>query len=113
MPDVPLRPMATNMPEAMMRVMRVMPLTGLLPTMAMALAATVVKRKAMTVTTSHATSACQKVPMTPIQKKSRTPMRATALIYTMCFIEMSRCQRTILLSSLLPPRSSRAARPTA
>lgn len=78
MPLVPSRPMATNTPEAMMRVMRVMPLTGLLPTMAMALAATVVKRNAMTVTTIHATSACQKVWITPNQKKRSTPRSASA-----------------------------------
>lgn len=66
MPLDPLMPIATNMPEATMRVIRVMPLTGLVPTMAMALAATVVNRNAMTVTTAHATSACQKLWMTPV-----------------------------------------------
>lgn len=47
-PAVPLSPAATMMTEARIRVMSVMPLTGLVPTMAMALAATVVKRNAMT-----------------------------------------------------------------
>ena len=61
MPEVPLRPIATNTPDAIIRVIRVMPLTGLLPTMAMALAATVVKRKAIIVTTIHAMNACQNV----------------------------------------------------
>ena len=79
MPDVPLRPMATNTPEAMMRVISVMPLTGLLPTIAMAFAATVVNRKAITVTTTQATRACQNVWITPIQKNRRTPMSAIAV----------------------------------
>ncbi len=61
MPEVPLRPIATKTPEAIISVMRVMPLTGLLPTMAMAFAATVVKRKAMIVTTIQAMKACQNV----------------------------------------------------
>ena len=62
MPAVPLRPTATITTEARMSVISVMPDTGLLPTMAMALAATVVKRKAMTVTS--------RMPMTA---KSRLP----------------------------------------
>ena len=78
-PLVPLSPMATNTAEAMMSVIRVIPLTGLLPTMAIALAATVVNRKAMTVTTSHAMAACQKVWMTPSQKNSSTATRAKAM----------------------------------
>ncbi len=76
MPEVPLRPMATKTPAATIRVMMVMPLTGLLPTMAMALAATVVNRNAITVTTTQATSACQKVLMTPSQKNRNTATRA-------------------------------------
>ncbi len=79
MPEVPLRPMATKTPEAMMRVMRVMPLTGLLPTMAMALAATVVKRNAITVITTHATRACQNTCITPTQKNTSTPSRVMPL----------------------------------
>lgn len=78
MPEAPLRPMATNTAEAMIRVIRVMPLTGLEPTMAIALAATVVNRKAITATTSHAISACQKVWITPSQKNTSTAIRAMA-----------------------------------
>ncbi len=65
MPDVPLRPMPTNIAEAIMRVMRVMPLTGLEPTMAIALAATVVNRNAIMRTTSQAIAACHSVLITP------------------------------------------------
>ena len=79
MPLVPSRPMATKMADAIISVISVMPLTGFEPTMAMALAATVVKRKAMTKTTSHATAACQKVWMTPNQKKSSTATRAITM----------------------------------
>ena len=51
-PALPLRPTATRTSEVMMRVMMVMPLTGLEPTIAMALAATVVKRNEITATIS-------------------------------------------------------------
>ena len=61
MPEVPLIPTPTNMAEATISVISVMPDTGFVPTMAMALAATVVNRKAITVTTTQATSACQKL----------------------------------------------------
>ena len=65
MPDVPLRPIATKIADAIISVISVMPDTGLEPTMAIALAATVVKRNAITTTTSQATRACQNVLMTP------------------------------------------------
>ena len=57
MPPGPLRPTATMTTLARMSVISVIPDTGLLPTMAMALAATVVKRKAMTATSRMATTA--------------------------------------------------------
>ena len=112
MPLVPLSPMATKMAEAMMSVISVMPDTGLLPTMAMALAATVVKRNAMSVTTSHATRACQKVWITPNQKKSSTATRAMAMKKTTFFMLRSICQRTSC-DLAAPPLNSRPARPTA
>ena len=55
MPLVPLNPTATITTEARMSVIRVIPLTGFVPTIAMALAATVVKRKVMMLTTRMAT----------------------------------------------------------
>ncbi len=61
MPRTPLRPTATKMPLDTMRVIRVMPLTGLLPTIAMALAATVVNRNAITTTTTKATRVCMRL----------------------------------------------------
>ncbi len=88
MPEVPLRPMPTKIAEAMMRVMSVMPDTGLEPTIAMALAATVVNRNAITVTTTHATSACQNVLMTPSQKNRNTTTSAMVTKNTMCFMDM-------------------------
>ena len=95
MPDEPLSPMPTKMAEAMMRVIRVMPDTGFEPTIAIALAATVVNRNAMSVTTSHATNACQNVLMTPIQKNNSTAIKAMETKNTICFIEISLCQRTV------------------
>ncbi len=112
MPEVPLRPMATKMADATMRVMSVMPDTGFDPTIAIALAATVVNRKAMIVTTIHATKACQKVFITPAQKKIKTATRAIAMKNTICFIEMSVCHLTVFSEEALP-FSSREARPTA
>ena len=104
--------MPTKIAEAMMRVISVMPETGLEPTMAIALAATVVKRNAITVTTAHATRACQKVLITPSQKKASTTIRARTMKNTTFFIERSVCQRTSLALAA-PPLNSRPARPTA
>ena len=57
--------------------MMVMPLTGFVPTMAMALAATVVNRKAITVTISRAISACHTLVTTPPKaKKANIASRA-------------------------------------
>ncbi len=112
MPDVPFSPMATKMEDAIMSVMRVIPDTGLLPTMAIALAATVVKRKAMIVTTAQATRACQNVLITPSQKKRSTTIRANTIKNTTFFIERSVCQR-ISVAFFAPPLNSRPASPTA
>ena len=57
MPAVPRRPTATIITEVRMSVISVMPDTGLLPTMAMALAATVVNRKAIRATSRMPTTA--------------------------------------------------------
>ena len=63
--------MATMTTEARISVMSVIPDTGLLPTMAMALAATVVKRKAMTATSNTATVAWSRLKfITPRKKKA-------------------------------------------
>ncbi len=79
----------------MISVISVIPLTGFDPTIAMAFAATVVKRNAIIVTTSHAIRACQKVWITPNQKNRNTPTNAIAVKYAMCFIEISVCQRIV------------------
>ena len=57
--------MATNTPEAMISVIKVIPETGFDPTIAIALAATVVKRNAIMVTTTKATIVCIKLCITP------------------------------------------------
>ena len=56
-PAVPFSPTATRMTDARMRVISVMPDTGFVPTIAIAFAATVVNRKAITATTTKATTA--------------------------------------------------------
>ena len=90
-PAVPLSPTATIMSEARMRVMRVIPLTGFDPTMAMAFAATVVNRNAMIPTMRSPTTACQMLSTTPNMKNANTATRVTAIPITMIFIERSRC----------------------
>ena len=58
----PFRPTATMTTEASISVISVMPDTGLVPTIAMALAATVVKRKAIPATSRMATTVCIRLP---------------------------------------------------
>ncbi len=113
MPEVPLMPIATKMALAIIRVIRVMPLTGLEPTIAIAFAATVVNKKEIAVTTIHATRACQKLCSTPAQKKMSTATRAIAMKNTICFMDISRCQRMVEALPWEEPLISRAARPAA
>ena len=69
MPALPFRPTATRIREAMMSVISVMPDTGFVPTMAMALAATVVNRKDTMATMRRPTMACQTLFTTPPKAK--------------------------------------------
>ena len=61
-PAVPFNPTATMMTEARISVINVMPDTGLVPTIAMALAATVVNKKAMPATNKMATTVWRILP---------------------------------------------------
>ena len=61
-PPGPFRPTATITTDARISVISVMPDTGLVPTMAMALAATVVKRNEMPATSRIATTVCIRLP---------------------------------------------------
>ena len=60
MPEAPFKPIATKTPEAIIKVIRVIPETGFVPTIAIAFAATVVNKNAMIVTTTNATIVCIK-----------------------------------------------------
>ena len=101
-PALPLRPTATRMRDAMMRVISVMPLTGLEPTIAMAFAATVVKRKAITATMRSPTRACQTLFTTPPKAKNAKMMRrAMTTPKTMVFIGRSSSVR-MAFSSRVP-----------
>ena len=62
MPVAPFSPTATITTDARIRVISVMPDTGLVPTMAMALAATVVNRNEMPATRMMPTTVCSKLP---------------------------------------------------
>ena len=62
MPEGPFSPTATITTDARISVISVMPDTGLVPTMAMALAATVVNRNEIPATSKMATSVCTRLP---------------------------------------------------
>ncbi len=99
----------------MMSVMMVMPLTGFVPTMAMALAATVVKRKAITATMTRPIRACQTLWTTPPKaKKANTASSAMAMPQTTDFIGRSSCVRSGFSAAAPGLRlNSLVARPTA
>ena len=116
MPESPLRPQATSTSAVMMSVMMVMPLTGFVPTMAMALAATVVKRKEMTATMSRPTSACHTLFTTPPRaKKANTASSAITMPKTTVFIGISCWVRSTFSAGAEEPflPNSRTAMPTA
>ena len=91
-----------------------MPLTGFEPTIAIALAATVVNRKAIIPTIRRPTIACHRLSTTPKRKNANTARRVTAIPMTMIFIEMS---LWVLITSASSPvfflLNSLDARPTA
>ena len=73
-----------------------------------------VKRKAITVTTKKATSACQKLCNTPTQKNTSVQSNATAIASTKNFMLRSRSVRSEACATALPlPPNSLPARPTA
>ncbi len=96
MPSAPLSPMLASTSELMMRVMSVMPDTGLVPTMAMALAATVVKRNAMTNTIRSATTLWNPLPSRPKRKNTNEVSSAAMRTDRMSFIGRSRCVRSVV-----------------
>ena len=114
-PEAPLRPTATIITDDSMSVISVIPDTGLLPTMAMAFAATVVNRKAITATMSIPTTACQILKSTtPTKKKTNVTNKAIPTPMAIIFIGRSRCVRsTATDDALLLPFISEAANPTA
>ena len=88
-PAVPFNPTDTIIIEARIRVIRVIPLTGFEPTIAMALAATVVNRNAMIPTMRTPTTACQMLSTTPKAKNPNTTARVMMMPTTTIFIEIS------------------------
>ena len=89
-PELPLRPAAIRTTEATIRVISVMPLTGLEPTIAMAFAATVVNRNAITATIRRPTSACHTLfTMPPKAKNAKISTSAITMPYTTDFMGMS------------------------
>ena len=97
-PAFPESPAFTRKSDVRMSVIRVIPETGFVPTVAIARAATDVKRKEMTTTTRSAMSDCVVMlgegSRTPNRKKAQAT-RATATIPpTMTFIGRSRSVRS-------------------
>ena len=112
MPVEPFRPTLTRMSDERMSVMSVMPDTGFVPTMAMALAATVVKRNEMT-KTINAVIDCTHPSSSPKWKKMKSVSSVATRIVRMRFIDRSRCVRSDVSPAFLPPPNSETARPTA
>ena len=113
MPAVPFRPMLTSTSEARISVMRVIPETGLLPTMAMALAATVVKRNEMTKTISSATAVCPQLPRMPNWKKKKVVASAAINVVRIVRMVRSRWVRGTFVSAFFLPENSLTASPIA
>ena len=87
------------MREAMINVIKVIPLTGFDPTIAMALAATVVKRKEMIPTIRTPINACQMFSTTPPKaKNANTAKRVMIIPKTMIFMDISSSVLSILVS---------------
>ena len=114
-PALPLSPATTSTRAVIINVMIVIPLTGLVPTIAMALAATVVKRNEMTATIISPRSACQILLTTPPNaKKQNTARSVNAMPHTTVFIGRSCCVRSAAAAADGPLRwNSEAARPMA
>ena len=113
-PVVPLSPIDAMTTDARISVMSVMPETGFVPTIAVALAATVVKRNAMPTMSTRATVAnIQLWPITPRYRKA--PMAATVTMTPAMTTrnDTSRCVRGVSPASAPFPLSSREARLTA
>ena len=114
-PALPFSPTATRINDAMINVISVMPLTGFEPTMAIALAATVVNRKEMMPTINTPTNACQMFSTTPPNaKNAKIASRAMTMPKTIVFIGMSSSVRSVA-SAFVPGFfvNSLAASPTA
>ncbi len=106
MPLLPLSPTLTSTSDERISVMSVMPDTGFEPTMAMALAATVVKRKAMTKTIRMAVTDCSRLPpSTPKWKNTKVAISAATSTESTRFIVRSRCVRSCVSVALRPPSS--------
>ena len=98
------------MSDERMSVMSVIPDTGFVPTMAMALAATVVKRNEMTKTISSAVIDCTHPSSSPKWKKMKSVSSVATRIVRIRFIDRSCCVRSDVSPDFLPPPNSETAR---
>ena len=113
MPFVPLNPALTKTSEARINVIKVIPDTGFVPTIAIALAATVVNRKEIINTISMATMVWKRLPNTPNWKKMKVVIKVASKPIRINFIERSCCVRSATSSLPFFPPNSFTARPKA
>ena len=113
-PPFPLRPTATSTRAVIISVIMVIPLTGFEPTIAMALAATVVKRNEMTATIRSPIRACQMLSTTPPKaKKAKMASRVMMTPTTTIFIDKSLSFSSTAVCAPDLRENSPTARPTA
>ena len=104
MPVPPCKPTADRIKELRIKVIMVMPDTGFVPTVAMAVAATVVNRKANKNTTRMPTIICVRfICMPPKMKKSTIMMITAKKPKSIIFMGISRWVRSTCCSSPLLP----------
>ena len=96
MPELPVSPICTSTNEERMRVISVIPDTGFVPTIAMAFAATVVKRNETIVTSSRPTTAWKKSGVTPRTKKTKISSAVRRRKITLNIIGMSLWVRSVV-----------------
>ena len=113
MPAVPLSPALTSISELRISVISVMPDTGFVPTIAMALAATVVNRNEMTKTMAIAMPAWSQLSSSPKRKKMNVVASTAISTERISFIGMSRWVRSAVSAPARRPRSSVTASPSA
>ena len=112
-PFSPSKPIETSTSDDKIKVISVIPDTGFVPTIAIALAATVVNKNAITKTIKSATMVWNQLPKTPNWKNTTVETNTAIITERITFIEISRWVRSTAAPSLFLPPNSLTAKPTA